>query len=122
MKVYTLFQYIFDIPVYPSKVLLALYVSPVSSAREIGEATGISRGKIYQTIQFLEKRGFVERERGVVKLDVDAIEARLREGIEELNRIADDLTILKQKAIEEKRAALLEELKTLERLEDKLRR
>lgn len=120
MRTYTLFQYIFGIPVYPSKVLLALYISPISSAKEIGERSGISRGKVYQTIQFLENEGLVNRsERGIVKLNVDIVEARLREGINELNRIADNLIILKQKAIKEEKEILLSKIKSLEKLEEK---
>ena len=118
MKIHTLFQYIFDLPVYPSKVLLALYISPVSTAREIGDRSGISRGKIYQTVQFLEKEGFVDRsERGIIKLNIDIVESRLREGINELNEIADNLIILKMKAIKEEKEAILQKLRSLEKLE-----
>jgi len=120
MRTHTLFQYIFGIPVYPSKVLLALYISPISSAKEIGERSGISRGKVYQTIQFLENAGLVNRsERGIVKLNVDIVEARLIEGINELNRIADNLVILKQRAIKEEKEILQSKIKNLEKLEEK---
>ncbi len=118
MKIQTLFQYIFDLSVYPSKVLLALYISPVSTAREIGERLEISRGKVYQTIQFLEKEGFVDRsERGIIKLRTDMVESKLREGIKELNIIANDLVILKQRAIKEEKEAILKKLDRLEKLE-----
>ena len=120
MRTHTLFQYIFGIPVYPSKVLLALYISPISSAKEIGERSGISRGKVYQTIQFLENEGLVNRsERGIVKLNVEIVEARLREGINELNRIADNLVVLKQRAIKEEKEILQSKIKNLEKLEEK---
>ena len=120
MRTHTLFQYIFGIPVYPSKVLLALYISPISSAKEIGERSGISRGKVYQTIQFLENEGLVNRsERGIVKLNVDIVEARLIEGINELNRIADNLVVLKQRAIKEEKEILQSKIKNLEKLEEK---
>jgi len=120
MRTHTLFQYIFGIPVYPSKVLLALYISPISSAKEIGERSGISRGKVYQTIQFLEKEGLVNRsERGIVRLNVEIVEARLREGINELNRIADNLVVLKQRAIKEEKEILQSKIKNLEKLEEK---
>ena len=123
MKIQTLFQYIFDLPIYPSKVLLALYISPVSTAREIGERLEISRGKVYQTIQFLEKEGFIDRsERGIIKLKTDMVESKLREGIKELNRIADDLTILKQRAIKEEKDAILKKLDRIEKLEKELDR
>ena len=118
MKIQTLFQYIFDIPVYPSKVLLALYISPISTAMEIGERLGISRGKVYQTIQFLEKEGFIDRsERGIIKLRTDMVESKLREGIKELNEIANNLVILKQRAIKEEKDAILKKLDRLEKLE-----
>ncbi len=121
MKIPTLFQYIFDLPVYPAQVLLALYISPVSTAREIIERSGISRGKVYQTIQFLEKEGFIDRsERGIIKLKTDIVESKLREGIKELNRIADDLVILKQMAINEEKAAILKKLDIIEKLEKEL--
>lgn len=120
MNVHTLFQYIFGFPVYPSKVLLALYLSPVSSAREVSERSGISRGKVYETIQFLESERLVDRsERGVVKLNIDIVESRLREGIDELNRIADNLVILKQKAIKEEKAMLLNKIRILEEQEER---
>ena len=123
MKIHTLFQYIFDLPVYPSKVLLDLYISPVSTAREIVERSGISRGKVYQTIQFLEKEGFIDRnERGIIKLKTDILESKLREGIKELNRIADDLVILKQRAIKEEKDAILKKLDRIEKLEKELDR
>jgi len=120
MNTHTLFQYIFGFPVYPSKILLALYLSPVSSAKEIGEQSGISRGKVYQTVQFLESEGLVDRsERGAVKLNIDIVESRLREGINELNKIADNLAILKQNVIKEEREQLLIKIKDLEKLEER---
>ncbi len=123
MKIPTLFQYIFDLPVQPAQVLLALYISPVSTAREIIERSGISRGKVYQIVQFLEKEGFVDRsERGIIKLKTDIVESKLREGIKELNRIADDLVILKQMAIKEEKAAILKKLDIIEKLEKELDR
>lgn len=123
MKVYTLFQYIFDIPVYPSKVLVALYINPSSTAREIGEQTGIARGKIYQILRFLEDEGYVDRStRGVVQLNTLMIEERLREGIAELGSIVDNLSILKKRALEEEKAVVLEKLERIEALEDKLRK
>ncbi len=121
MKTHALFQYIFDIPVYPSKVLVALYISPVCTAREISEHTGISRGKVYQTVQFLEDMGYVDRsERGIVKLRTNVIESKFREGIEELSRMADDLTALKRKAIKEKKEEVLKQLRKIEELEKTL--
>lgn len=123
MKVYTLFQYIFDMPVYPSRVLVALYIKPSSTPREIGEQTGIARGKIYQVLQFLEDGGYVDRStRGIVQLDILKIEERLREGIAELGSIVDNLSILKEQALEEEKAIVLEKLERIEELEDKLRK
>lgn len=118
MEIYTLIQFIFDLPVYPSKVLLALYINSISSHRELSEFTKISRGKTYQTTKYLKDRGLIDTsERGVVKLNVPLFEEKMKKGIEELIAIAENLSLLKIKAIHEEKESVLERLKELERLE-----
>ena len=102
MKISFLFQYLFDLPVSPAKVLLALYISPVSTAKKIMNLTGISYGKTYQSFQFLEKKGFIDRsKRGIIKLKTDIVDSKIREGINDLNIISNNLLILKKRAIKE---------------------
>jgi len=121
MKIHTLFQYIFDIPVNPARVLLSLYISPVSTPYEICERSGISRSKIYKIVRFLEKDGFVDRsERGIIKLKTDMVEPKLIEGINELIRMANDLVILKKRAVKEEKEAVLQKLDRIEKLEKNL--
>lgn len=121
MRIHALFQFIFDIPVYPSKVLLDLYLSPVSTPSDISKRTEIARGKTYQTLQFLEERGWVDRsERGVVKLKVEVIEETLKAGIEGLSSMAEDFTNLKLIAISDEKVKVEEKLTYLKDQEERI--
>lgn len=123
MQTYTLFQYIFGYPVYPSKVLLDLYISQNTTPREISKRMKISRGLLYQTLQFLDKEGYIDRsERGRVKLCTSEVEEKLLAGIAELQEMGKDLNQLRHKAIRGKMVELDEEMGGLKEIEEQLRK
>jgi len=122
MQTYTLFQYIFGYDVYPSKVLLYLYISQDTTPREISKRMKISRGLLYQTLQFLDDEGYIDRsERGRVKLFTSKVEEKLLAGIAELQEMGKNLNQLRHKAIREKMVELDEEMGGLKELEENLR-
>jgi len=119
LQMHALFQYIFDLPVYPSKILLCLFVEgrPLRY-REISEKTGISHGKVYQTVPQLRERGLVDTsQRGLVKLNEQKVEETLRHGVQELLKLARDIHTLRLQAIKEQKTRILATLKELEQLE-----
>ena len=82
----------------------------------------ISRGLLYQTLQFLDDEGYIDRsERGRVKLCTSKVEEKLHAGIAELQEIGKDLNQLRHKAIREKMVELDEEMGGLKELEEHLR-
>lgn len=83
----------------------------------------ISRGLLYQTLQFLDDEGYIDRsERGRVKLCTPEVEKRLLAGIAELQEMGKDLNQLRHKAIRERMVELDEKMGGLKELEEQLRR
>ena len=82
----------------------------------------ISRGLLYQTLQFLDDEGYIDRsERGRVKLCTSQVEETLLAGTAELQEIGKHLNQLRHKAIREKMVELDEEMGGLKELEESLR-
>ena len=100
-----------------------VYVSPDTTPSEISKRTGIARGKIYQTLKFLDEEGLIDRsERGTVRLQTEIVENKLREGIAQLHEIGQNLKTLRHMAVREKMIALDTQMGDLKEIEERLRR